>query len=112
MGSKGGKNTVSVGAWMWTMFVLAIPCVGFVMMLVWAFTGKSDTSRNYFRALIAWFVVFLALRLVLLATGVTAMMDKRVESWLRSYFATESKTAQKPATSPPHGPAPAHQSSD
>ena len=98
--ASNGKNNVSVLRWMWIMFVLAIPCVGFVMMFVWAFTGKNETRRNYFKALIGWFVVYLVIAAGLAATGITAVIQKRFDEGIKAYAAEQAKAKEKSAPKP------------
>ncbi|MGH8146024.1 MAG: hypothetical protein ACREPY_06785 [Rhodanobacteraceae bacterium] len=58
-------SPVSLGDWIITLIVLAIPIVGIVMMFVWAFSsGTHPSKQNYCRAtlvlaLIALVLVFL-----------------------------------------------------
>ena len=54
MSNKDDSNYVSVGSWMWMMFVTVIPIIGFIMMIVWCFTGENESRKNYFRAIWAW----------------------------------------------------------
>lgn len=58
---------VSLGDWLITLIVLAIPIVGIVMMFVWGFSDNTHPSkRNYCRAvlilalimLVFWFLIF------------------------------------------------------
>ena len=58
------RNYVSVKSWMGMMFITAIPIVGLLMILVWAFTGENETRKNYFRAVISWILIIMALGLV------------------------------------------------
>lgn len=45
------SSVVSVGQWIGTMIITAIPLVGFIMLLVWAFSGDTNPSKkNYARA--------------------------------------------------------------
>ena len=37
MGNGKDKNYVSVGFWVIALLVAAIPCIGWVMIIVWAF---------------------------------------------------------------------------
>ena len=41
------------------MFVTAIPIVGQIMILVWAFTGNNESRKNYYRATLATFLLFI-----------------------------------------------------
>lgn len=50
---------------MWAMFIMAIPCIGQVAILIWAFSGDNESRKNHFRAVIYWFLIILALYLVL-----------------------------------------------
>lgn len=61
MNDNSERNYMSVGHWMWLMFLTAIPCVGVILILVLAFIGENETRKNYFRALIAWFLILVAL---------------------------------------------------
>jgi uncharacterized membrane protein YbhN (UPF0104 family) len=46
---------------MWMMFVTAIPVIGFIMILIWAFTGENESRKNYYKAILAWILVFILL---------------------------------------------------
>jgi len=63
------KNYVSVGSWMGMMFVTAIPIVNLIMILVWAVVGENESRKNYFRAIIAWILIGVALCVVLFLVG-------------------------------------------
>ncbi len=42
------------------MFVTAIPLIGLIMILVWAFSGENESRKNYFRAILAWILILVA----------------------------------------------------
>jgi heme/copper-type cytochrome/quinol oxidase subunit 2 len=65
MSNNEDSNYVSVGSWMWMMFVTAIPILGLIMILVWAFTGENESRKNYYRAMLSWILVLVALVVVL-----------------------------------------------
>ena len=69
MSDKNDSNYVSVGSWMLMMLVTAIPCIGVIMIVVWAFTGENESRKNYYRAILAWFGILLVLSAVLAAMG-------------------------------------------
>ena len=69
MSYEAERNYVSVGSWMWMMFVTAIPIVGVVMIFVWAFSGQNESKKNYYRAILAWFAVLISLVVVLALVG-------------------------------------------
>ena len=55
------RNYISMGSWMGMMFVTAIPVIGLIMMLVWAFAGENDSRKNYFRAIFSWVLILMIL---------------------------------------------------
>ena len=55
------RNYVSTRSWMGMMFVTAIPVIGWLMILVWAFTGENQSRKNYFRAILSWILVLVVL---------------------------------------------------
>ncbi|MCL2671798.1 MAG: hypothetical protein FWF10_07165 [Clostridiales bacterium] len=70
-----GDKVTSIGNWIGTMFLLAIPVVNFIMAIVWAVSAESKSKRNYFRAY--WimvaisFVLIIALVILIAVTGFT-----------------------------------------
>lgn len=76
------KNYVSFGFWMFALFVTALPCIGFIMVIVWAFVGENESRKNYFRALIAWFLIVTALWLGLAALGFWPEIQKQIQTML------------------------------
>jgi hypothetical protein len=61
MSNNEDSNYVSVGSWMWMMFVTAIPVLGLIMVFVWAFTGENESRKNYYRAILSWLLVLVVL---------------------------------------------------
>ena len=60
------SETVSVKDWLITMLILCIPCVGFIMIFVWAFSGSTAKSKaNYFKASLLMSAIVLALYIIL-----------------------------------------------
>jgi uncharacterized integral membrane protein len=51
------------------IFVSAIPIVNLIMILVWAVAGENESRKNYFRAIIAWTLIMVALCVVLFLFG-------------------------------------------
>jgi Na+/melibiose symporter-like transporter len=64
------NNYISVGSWMGMMFITAIPVIGWIMILVWAFSGENESRKNYYRALLIWVMigVLFVVTLILLGT--------------------------------------------
>jgi threonine/homoserine/homoserine lactone efflux protein len=85
MNSQRDNNYISVGSWMWMMFVTAIPIIGWIMIVVWAFTGENESRKNYYRAILAWILVFVALvfGLILLGglLGDWPAIQKQIQDW-------------------------------
>lgn len=65
---------VRTGEWMWTLLVAAIPFVGFIVMLVWAFgAGTIRSKQNWARATLLWSIIPIVVVIVvflLMALGV------------------------------------------
>lgn len=76
VGTQGGTNfapretaPVSLGDWILTLIVLAIPIVGIVMLFVWGFSsGTNPSKQNYCRAALILAAVFLVLWVLFAAT--------------------------------------------
>ena len=63
---------LSVGQWMLTTLVLALPCVGLIMGFVWGFGDGNVNRKNYARAFLIWeaiavglYIIFIIFMLVL-----------------------------------------------
>ncbi len=41
------QNRLSIGGWIGTLIVLAIPVVGFIMLFVWGFGGDTTGRKNF-----------------------------------------------------------------
>jgi uncharacterized membrane protein YqjE len=82
MANGKNKNYVSFRFWMFALFVMALPCIGLVMIVVWAFIGDNESRKNYFRALIAWFLILAAIWVVAIALGFWPEIQKQVLIWL------------------------------
>jgi len=70
---------------MLALFIMALPCIGFIMVIVWAFVGDNESRKNYFRACIAWFLILTAIWAALMVLGFWPHwpeMQKQVEIWL------------------------------
>ena len=63
------------------MFVTAIPIVGQIMVLVWAFAGENESRKNYYRAVLAWLLVVIGLVVLLAALGSAPAIMKQLQAW-------------------------------
>ncbi len=56
---------VSLGNWMVTILLTAIPCVNLIMLLVWAFGGGAPKSKsNWAKANLIYVLISLAISLI------------------------------------------------
>ena len=83
MAKRKDKNYVSFWFWMLAIFVMALPCVGIIMGFVWAFTGENESRKNFFRASLAWLVIFVGFWTVVGLAGFGPLMLKQAELWLQ-----------------------------
>jgi nucleoside permease NupC len=66
---------------MWMMFVTAIPIVGLIMILVWAFTGDNESRKNYYRAILVWLLIAVTFAAVVILVGNSSTILKQIQSW-------------------------------
>ncbi|MGA9422087.1 MAG: hypothetical protein WBW61_06965 [Rhodanobacteraceae bacterium] len=67
--------TISLGEWIITLIVLAIPLVNIIMLLVWGFSANANpTKRNYCRAVLIFIVVGIVLALLFGGLGMMSAM--------------------------------------
>lgn len=53
--------------WFWTMFITAIPLVGFIMLLIWSFgSGNNVNKANWAKATLLWILVVTAFYVLIL----------------------------------------------
>ena len=82
--AKGkNKDYVSFEFWMFALFVMALPCIGFIMVIVWAFVGDNESRKNYFKACIAWFLILTAIWEVVMALGFWPEIQQHILTWLQ-----------------------------
>lgn len=55
---------LSVGQWMLTTLVLALPCVGLIMAFVWAFGDGNVNRKNYCRSALIWKAIGIGLMII------------------------------------------------
>lgn len=69
------EQPMSLGEWIITLILTAIPCVGLIMLLVWAFGGTTQTTKkNFARAQLIFTLIAIVVVVVLYAIiGVTAL---------------------------------------
>ena len=66
--NSGLEKPMSVGDWIITMLIIMIPCLGIVMMFVWAFSSSENkTKSNFFKAQLIFMGVILIFYLITFA---------------------------------------------
>lgn len=69
-----GAGDVSIGDWMVTLFLAAIPIVGLIMVLVWAFSGGTNPSKqNWARATLLWGVILIGVGVIISIASATLL---------------------------------------
>lgn len=82
--AKGkNKDYVSFWFWMFALFVTALPCIGFIMVIVWAFIGDNQSRKNYFRAVIAWALIVTAIWIVVMTLGLWPLIQNEGKMWMQ-----------------------------
>ena len=69
------KEVMSMGSWLITLIVLAIPCVNIIMYFVWAFGNGNENRKNFCRAgliMMAISVVFMVLFYSIIGASIIA----------------------------------------
>lgn len=52
------SSPVRTSEWFWTLFLTAIPLVGLIMLLVWAFgSGNNINKSSWAKATLLWILV-------------------------------------------------------
>ena len=59
------REEISVGDWMITILITAIPLVGLIMLFVWAFGGGAPASKkNWAIATLIWYAIAIVLLII------------------------------------------------
>jgi len=65
--SQTQNPEMSVGEWVLTIFILALPLVGLIMLFVWAFGNDQYKSRqNFAKASLIWLLIVVGLYLIII----------------------------------------------
>lgn len=62
--NKGKYGIVSTGAFFGLIFLFAIPIVGFVACLIFAFASKNENRKHFARAFLIWMLIALVLGII------------------------------------------------
>ena len=69
---------MSLWGWLWRLLVLMLPCVGVIMVVIWAFVGGNSTTKNFFRALIVITLIGVAISVGIMLAGLWPEVEKAV----------------------------------
>lgn len=65
---------ISLGEWIWTLILSAIPIVNFIMLLVWSFSsGTNRSKKNYARATLILSIIGIIFYVIFLVAVVGSM---------------------------------------
>lgn len=76
---------LSVGGFLLTMIVMAIPLIGFIMLLVWAFGSGNVNRRNYARAALILSLIAIGL-VIVLSLVMGSLMASIIDGFSRNGF--------------------------
>lgn len=81
--ARNAKNEVSIGYWMLALLITAIPLVNLIVVPLLAFSGNDATKKNYYRAIIIWFIIIVLVQVAFIAAGFWPMIIAKVQSWVK-----------------------------
>ena len=75
-----GKDRNYVSFWFWFLapLVMMIPCVGIIMVFVWAFSGENESRKNFYKAMLAWWAIIIVVYAVLALAGATVVFHDQI----------------------------------
>ena len=72
---ESGEKPVSIGGWVGTILLSCVPAVNIVLWLIWAFTAKRRSRRNYAIACLILTGALLLIALLAVSFFGTAMLN-------------------------------------
>ncbi len=71
---------ISLGEWIITLLITAIPLVGFIMLFVWGFSsGTNPTKANFAKASLIFVAIGIVLWFLFVGAIITAIMSGGME---------------------------------
>jgi len=59
------RNEVSIGEWVVTLLITALPLIGLIMLFVWAFgDGANLSKKNWAIAMLIWYAIAIVLVII------------------------------------------------
>lgn len=69
---------ITLGEWMLTLLIAAIPIVGFVMLFVWGFgSGTNPSKANWAKAALLWMAILFAVYFLIFMVFGLALLSGR-----------------------------------
>ena len=69
------NKSMSVGDWIITMLITAIPLVGLIMLFVWGFSeGTNESKKNWAKATLIFYAIIFVLYFVFLGSLIGGMI--------------------------------------
>lgn len=63
------EEPISIGSWMLTLLILALPIIGIVMAFVWSFGNTPQKSKkNFSRAILIYWAIAIVISILLSST--------------------------------------------
>lgn len=79
--SQQNEALISVGDWVVTILVTALPIIGIVMLFVWGFGSGTPVSKaNYAKAALIWLAISIVLSFLIFALFGTALFMGAIEN--------------------------------
>lgn len=68
------NSPITVGQWILTFIIMAIPLVGFIMLFVWSFSSDTNISKkNFARAQLILMAIGIGIAILLSILGVSLL---------------------------------------
>ena len=67
---------------MWALLLTALPVINLVAIPLLAFSGSNQTKKNYYRALLVWFVLIVCIHFAVFLTISWPKLITVVRDWL------------------------------
>lgn len=65
MSNYGQETPNTVGDWVLTIFLTCIPCVGLILLFVWAFGSNTNQSKsNWAKAQLIWVAIGVVISII------------------------------------------------
>lgn len=96
------EDPVTFGQWVGTLFLIMLPGIGLILLIYWALSAHTNTSkRNYARAFLLFQIPLLVgLFAFSAAVAIPAFQKVREASLARTAQAPSASQARTPSTSP------------